>query len=90
METRLLACEHVTSVIEIASWANALLGKEVPGEPDHLVVSVQQFQLVNGSSGYDAMLLVEVTERQNDTQIALSAADVEVIQELTSSIDEPL
>lgn len=90
METRLLAFEDETSVIYIARWANGLIGKEVPDDPRYIVVRVMQFQLVKGSSGYDAMLLAEVTERQSETQVALSEADVEVIQELTSSIDEPL
>jgi hypothetical protein len=36
-----------------------------------------------------AMILVEVTERLSDTQVALREADIEVIEELTSSIDEP-
>jgi len=44
--------------------------------------------LVNSQGSYDAMLLVEVTEKQFETQIALREADIEVIQELTSSIDE--
>ena len=35
------------------------------------------------------MILVEVTERLSDTQVALREADIEVIEELTSSIDEP-
>lgn len=91
METRLLAYEHAVTVNEIAAWANSLIGKEVPGDPGFSVVRVIQFQTTssqNGQSGYDAMILVEVTERQFDTQVALSEADIEVIEELTSSIDE--
>jgi len=34
------------------------------------------------------MILVEVTEKHSDTQVALKEADIEVIEELTSSIDE--
>jgi hypothetical protein len=52
---------------------------------------VIQFQTISGRSdqgGYDALVLVEVTERKLDTQVALSEADIEVIEELTSSIDE--
>jgi hypothetical protein len=55
------------------------------------VARVVQFQMISGQSGqssYDAMILVEVTERQFETQVALRAADIEVIQELTSTIDE--
>lgn len=88
METRLLAYEHAVTVSEIAAWANSLIGKEVPGDPGFTVVRVIQFQTTSGQSGYDAMILVEVTERQFDTQVALSEADIEVIEELTSSIDE--
>ncbi|MHB8596877.1 MAG: hypothetical protein ACYDER_08705 [Ktedonobacteraceae bacterium] len=88
METRLLAYEHATAVSEIAGWINDLIGKEVPGNPGYIVVSVVQFQLLNNQGGYDAMILVEVTEKQFEAQITLREADIEVIQELTSSIDE--
>ncbi len=88
METRLLAYERAASAGEISAWANSLVGKEVPGDPGYTVVGVVQFQLINGQSGYDAMILVEVTPREPDTQVALKEADVAVIEELTSSIDE--
>ncbi|TMD69351.1 MAG: hypothetical protein E6I91_02265 [Chloroflexi bacterium] len=88
METRLLAYEHAVTVSEIAAWANNLIGKEVPGDPGYTVVRVIQFQTTSGQSGYDAMILVEVTEIKPETQVALSEADIEVIEELTSSIDE--
>ena len=89
METRLLAYDHAATASEIAAWANGLPGKEVPGDPAYTVVRVIQFQIINGQSGYDALLLVEVTERDPETQVALREADIEVIEELTSSIDEP-
>ena len=91
METRLLAYEHAVTVSEIASWANNLIGKEVPGDPGFTVVRVIQFQTISGQgvqNGYDAMILVEVTEKHSDTQVALREADIEVIEELTSSIDD--
>ncbi|TMB75555.1 MAG: hypothetical protein E6J48_14980 [Chloroflexi bacterium] len=97
METRLLAYEHAVTVSEIAAWANNLIGKEVPGDPGFTVVRVIQFQTISnqgnqgnqgGQNGYDAMILVEVTEKHSDTQVALKEADIEVIEELTSSIDE--
>ncbi|TMD91643.1 MAG: hypothetical protein E6I79_05880 [Chloroflexi bacterium] len=91
METRLLAYEHAVTVSEIAAWANNLIGKEVPGDPGFTVVRVIQFQMISnqgGQGGYDAMILVEVTEKHSDTQVALKEADIEVIEELTSSIDE--
>jgi len=91
METRLLAYEHAVTVSEIAAWANNLIGKEVPGDLRFTVVRVIQFQTTSsqsGQSGYDAMILVEVTEIKPETQVALSEADIEVIEELTSSIDE--
>ena len=91
METRLLAYEHAVTVSEIAAWANNLIGKEVPGDPRFTVVRVIQFQTINNQGnqgGYDAMILVEVTEKHSDTQVALKEADIEVIEELTSSIDE--
>jgi hypothetical protein len=89
VETRLLAYDHGATVSEIAVWANDLIGKEVPGDAGYTVVRVIQFQVINGQSSYDALILVEVTERQLDTQVALKEADIEVIEELTSSIDEP-
>ncbi len=88
VETRLLAYEHATTVSEIANWTNDLIGKELPGNARYIVVSAVQFQLISGQHGYDAMILVEVTERQIETQVTLRAADIEVIEELTSSIDE--
>lgn len=90
METRLLAYEHAETLSEIAAWANDLTGKEVPGEPGHIVVGVIRFQIINGQSGYDAIILVEVTEKQLDMRIALKEADIEVIEELASSIDDPM
>jgi hypothetical protein len=94
METRMLGLEAAHTVNEIACWANDLIGKEMPGLPDYRVVRVVQFQLLATPKGYDAMLLVEVAERPLDTdtseQIALRAEDIEVIEELTSAIGEPL
>ena len=92
METRLLAYEHAETVGEIASWANNLIGKEVPGNPGYNVVNVMRFQVMNGQIGYDAMILVEVTQRdeeEGEMQVALKEADIEVIEQLTSTIDEP-
>ena len=89
MQSRLLAYEHATTVNEIASWANNLIGKEVPGDPSYLILSVLQFQLNNNRSAYDALILFEVTHKNPDTQVALKEADIEVIEELTSTIDEP-
>ena len=88
MESRLLAYEHATSVNEIASWANNLIGKEVPGDPEYLIVSVLQFQLLSSQSAYDAMILFEVTHKNLDTQVALKESDIEVFVELTTTIDE--
>jgi len=89
MESRLLAYEHATTVNEIASWANNLIGKEVPGDPGYLVISVLQFQLISSRSAYDAMILFEVTHKNPETQVVLKETDIEVIEELTSAIDEP-
>jgi len=93
VETRLLAYEHAASVGEIAAWGNGVVGKEVPGDPGYSVVSVMRFQVMNGQSGYDAMILVEVTQKgleEGETLVALKEADIEVIEELTASIDEPV
>ena len=91
METRLLGYEHAATVTEIASWANDLIGKEAPDCPGYVVVKVVQFQLVALQSpqrGYDALLLVEVVERLSDAQVTLKEADVEVIEQITSSIEK--
>ena len=90
METCMLAYEQAETVTEIASWANELVGKAVPGYPDYRVVKVLRFQLVRIQNGYDAALLVEVRSwLDEESQVTLREADVEVIEQLTSSIDEP-
>ncbi len=89
MQSRLLAYEHATTVEEIATWANNLIGKEVPGDPNLIVISVVQFQLMTNQSFFDALILFEVTEKERGTEVALKEADIEVIEELTSAIDEP-
>ena len=90
METCMLAYERAETVTEIARWANGLIGKAVPGYPDYRVVKVVRFQLVRLQDGYDAALLVEVRRwYDEESQVMLREADVEVIEQLTSSIDEP-
>jgi hypothetical protein len=89
MESRLLAYEQATTVNEIASWANNLIGKEVPGDHRYVIMSVLQFQLISSQSSYDAMILFEVTHKNPATQVAFKEADIEVIEELTSAIDDP-
>ena len=90
METCMLGYERAATVTEIAGWANELIGKAVPDHPEYQIVKVVQFQLVSTQSGYDAMLLVDVTEWPNEhDQIALREEDVEVIEQLTSVIPEP-
>ncbi len=90
METCMLGYEHAATVTEIATWANELVGKSVPGYPDYRIVKVIQFQLVPAQRGYDAMLLVSVVEWLDEhDQVALRAEDVAVIEQLTASINEP-
>jgi hypothetical protein len=89
MQSRLLAYEHATILNEIVSWANNLIGKEVPGDPSYVVMSILQFQLINSRSAFDALILFEVTHKNPDQEVALKEADIEVIEELTSAIDEP-
>ena len=90
METCMLAYERAETVTEIATWANKLVGKAVPGYPDYRVLKVVRFQLVHLENGYDAALLVEVRRwLDEESQVTLREADVEVIEQLTSSIDEP-
>jgi hypothetical protein len=88
MDTRLLAYDEATTVSEIASWANTLIGNEVPDAPGLQVVRVVHFQLLHQSQGFAAMLLVEVTERPPETQVALKEADIAVIEQITSAIGE--
>lgn len=88
METRLLAYDHAAAASAIANWANRLPGKEVPNDPGYTVVRVIQFQMTSGQSGYDALLLVEVTQKEPEVEVSLREADVEAIEEITSSIDE--
>ena len=87
----MLAYERADTVTEIASWANELIGKAVPGYPDYRVVKVVQFQLVRTQNGYDAALLVDVMEWLNEeSKVTLREADVKVIEQLTAIIkDEP-
>lgn len=90
MQTCMLGYEQAKTVTEIASWANELVGKAVPGYPDYRVVKVVQFQLVRTQTGYDAALLVDVTEWLNeDSEVSLRESDVKVIEQLTSTIIEP-
>ena len=87
METCMLAYERAETVTEIATWANELLGKAVPGYPDYRVVKVVRFQLVSTQYGYDAALLVEVRPwLDEESQVSLREADVKVIEQLTSTI----
>ncbi len=87
----MLAYDRAETVAEIASWANELVGKAVPGYPDYRVLKVVQFQLMRTQNGYDAALLVDVMEWLNeDSQVTLREADVKIIEQLTSTIaDEP-
>ena len=90
METCMLAYEQAETVTEIAAWANGLVGKAVPDYPDYRVVKVIHFQLVRTQNSYDAALLVEVRQWiDEESQVTLREADVEVIEQLTSTIDEP-
>lgn len=89
METCMLAYERAETVTEIATWANDLVGKAVPGYPDYRVVKVLRFQLMPAQHGYDAALLVEVRQWLDDeSQVTLREADVKVIEQLTSTIGE--
>jgi hypothetical protein len=89
MQSRLLAYEHATTINEIATWANNLIGKEVPGNPNFIVISVMQFQLLSSLNFFDALILFEVTHKEHGHELALKEADIEVIEELTSAIDDP-
>jgi len=90
MQTCMLGYEQAKTVIEIASWANELVGKAVPGYADYRVVKVVQFQLVRTQTGYDAALLVDVMEWLNeDSEVSLRESDVKVIEQLTATILEP-
>lgn len=89
METCMLAYERAETVTEITTWANGLLDKAVPGYPDYRVVKVIRFQIIPVQNGYDAALLVEVRRwYDEESQVMLREADVEVIEQLTSSMGE--
>ncbi|MEO6890521.1 MAG: hypothetical protein ABI456_14120 [Ktedonobacteraceae bacterium] len=88
MKTRVLGYEHAATITEIETWANDLLEKEAPGSPGHIVVSIIQFQIIPAHNGYGAMFLVEVIEHYPEEQIALKEADIVVIEQMTSSLDE--
>ena len=89
METCMLGYERAETVTEIAAWANELIGKAVPNHPEYRIVKVVQFQLVSTQSGYDAMLLLDVAEWPGEhEQLALREEDVQVIEQLTSVIQE--
>ena len=89
METCMLAYERASTLTEITTWANELIGKAVPGYPDYRVLKVVQFQLIPTNNGYDAALLVDVMEWLNEeSQVTLREADVRVIEQLTSTIGE--
>ncbi len=93
METRLLAYDRATSVSEIALWGNSLIGNLLPNSPRWRIVSIVRFQILQQLDTYSALLLVEVTEIEPDIMehIELRAEDIQVIEELTSSIaEEPL
>ena len=90
MQTRLLGYEYADSVKVIERWANSLPGTEAPGSPGTVVVGVLRFQIVlRHDSYYDALVLVEVTDTPMEMQLELKEADIEAIEEITSSIDEP-
>ena len=55
----------------------------------YVIISIQQFQLISSQSTYDAMILFEVTHNNPGTEVAFKESDIEVIEELTSAIDEP-
>ena len=88
MDTRLLGYEQARKVTEIASWANALIGKDVPGEPGYKVVRVIDFQVISHQSRYDALLLAEVIEQYHETEIAIKEQDIQIIEQMTSTIDD--
>lgn len=89
METRLLGYDHAASMTEISAWANGLIGKELPEFPQYQVIRIIHFQALATQDGYDALILVEVVERLEETeQIAIRAEDIAVIEELTSTVGE--
>ena len=88
MDTRLVGYELANKITEIASWANGLIGKEVPGEPGYKVVRVIDFQVISNQSHYDALILVEVIEQYHEIEIAIKEEDIETIEQLTSTIDD--
>ena len=87
MDTRMLGYERAVTVAEIASWANELPGKEMPGEPGYQIVGVVQFQFVEHNGNYAALLLVEVTTLPSEGQLAFKEEDIVAIEQLTSSIE---
>jgi hypothetical protein len=89
METRLLAYDHATSLSEIAAWGNALIGVVLPDSPQWRVLRIVRFQVLQQSGAYSALLLVEVTQVEPDAMehIELRAEDIQIIEELTASID---
>jgi hypothetical protein len=87
MDTRLLGYEQAISVLEIVSWANRLIGQDVPGEPGYKVVRVIDFQIISTQSRYDAVVLAEVIEQYRESEIAIKEEDIEIIEQMTSTID---
>lgn len=79
------------TIIDLAAWANALIGKEVLELPGYRVVRVIQFQVVDTQHGYDIAVLVKVKKIETDTDqlAAIKEADIIEIEQLTSIVGEP-
>jgi hypothetical protein len=87
LDTRLIGIERGATVTEVAAKANDLIGQPVPGYPGFTVLRIIKFQMSPRLEGYDALLLVEVIENQE--QLNLKADDIEAIVEIASVMDDP-
>ena len=72
MDSVLISGENLANVSELTHWANNLVGRAAPGNPDHLVKRILQFQVIPTGTKFSVVLLVEVERKKSMSSMVLN------------------
>ena len=82
LDSLLISQEHFSTVADLTHWTNNLVGRAAPGNADHIVTRILQFQVVPTGTDFSVILLAEVERKKSMSSMVLNMRkDLELDQD---------
>lgn len=72
MDSLLISKEDFSTVTELTHWANNLIGQAAPGNTEHIVKRILQFQVIPTGTNFSVILLAEIERKKSMSSMVLN------------------